>query len=422
MRILLVAEFFSPRPRGGISRHLRGLVTYLSKQGDEVHVLTSKLTSRTSRGSLPEGTRVMRRLLPLSNVSFFNKLTGIYASYDLMKELNRIGDQYDVVHVHSMRTHFLYCLSLSKPKITTMHSVFPICIRESFLHGLCKSTNGARCAICYATNNPTHALIAPAIAIQCNLHYKLMRKSLISVQKVICVSEYIKQEIGNRLSFPKHKMITIPNGVDIKAFADIQPSGKDQFRKKIARPNERIILFVGRLVYRKGVHVLIAAMPEILKRVDAKLIIVGGVGYMKDFLERQVHRAGLNGKVSFMGSVDDQTLKLLYKSADVCVVPSLFEPFGITAIEAFAAQTPLVVADSGGLSEIVAHNRTGVKVIPNNAKSLAEGVMKVLLDPSFAQRIRSNAYREVLQKYKWEKVGQKLRHLYQNICDEYPDN
>ena len=91
------------------------------------------------------------------------------------------------------------------------------------------------------------------------------------------------------------------------------------------------------------------------------------------------------------------------------VVPSLFEPFGIVALEAMAAKSPVVVSDTGGLSEIVQHDVTGVKVYPNNPDSLAWGITKVLLDDNYRQRIRENAYKIIQEKYDWEKIAQQTK-------------
>jgi glycogen(starch) synthase len=417
MRVLLVSEFFLPTPYGGgVGRHVYDLAKYLLEQGDEVHILTSKLSSPRIEDPLPESIKVLRKLKPLSREFFLNKVKGFYGSFDLTAELNRIGNEYDIVHIHSMRTHFLYLHRLSKPVIATLHGTFPICIRQSPLYNLCKSANGARCAICYVNQYPTQALIAPAVAINCHYHYKLTRISLTSIRKIICVSEYVKQQIRDCFGLPEERMITIPNGVSPEGFKSLGQFDMERFRRDLTNSSDKIILFVGRLIWEKGVHVLIASMPSILKKVNAKLVIVGDGPY-KEFLRESVQRHGLNDKVVFAGSVDDKTLKLIYQVADVSVVPSLYEPFGIVALEAFAAQTPLVVADSGGLSEIVENDKTGVKVIPNDPKSLAQGVTKILLDPMFAHKVQSNAYKELLEKYTWEKVGGKIRRLYQDLAD-----
>ena len=189
---------------------------------------------------------------------------------------------------------------------------------------------------------------------------------------------------------PSDKLVMVPNGVNTHNY-DGNGDLKD-FRSKFALPEEKIVLFVGRLVYEKGIHVLINAVPKILSKVNAKFIIVGS-GYMKEQLLNIVRSMGLEHKVLFEGFMDEATLLKLQRCADVSVVPSLFEPFGIVALEAMAAQSPVVASDTGGLSEIIEHDVTGVKVYPNNPDSLAWGITKVLLDENYAKRLRDNAYK-----------------------------
>ncbi len=183
-------------------------------------------------------------------------------------------------------------------------------------------------------------------------------------------------------------------------------------------PEEKIVLFVGRLVYEKGIHVLINAVPKVLSKANAKFIIVGS-GYMKEQLLNIVRSMGLEHKVLFEGFLDEPTLLKLQRVADVSVVPSLFEPFGIVALEAMAARSPVVVSDTGGLSEIVEHEVTGVKVYPNNPDSLAWGISKILLDSNFAKYVRDNAYRRVQEKYDWEKIAQQTKNIYEGVLGEY---
>jgi glycosyltransferase involved in cell wall biosynthesis len=128
---------------------------------------------------------------------------------------------------------------------------------------------------------------------------------------------------------------------------------------------------------------------------------------------------GLEHKVLFEGFLDEPTLLKLQRCADVAVVPSLFEPFGIVALEAMAAQSPVVASDTGGLSEIIQHDVTGVKVYPNNPDSLAWGITKVLLDGNYAKFLKDNAYRRVQEKYDWEKIAQQTRGIYEGVLGEY---
>lgn len=414
MKVLLVSELFLPRPYGGgISRHVHDLARYLYEQGDEVHVLASKSFSRRIDDTFPEGIRVLRRLNPLSDAPVRNRVKMFYDCLNLVKELDRIGNTYDIINVHAgWRLDFLYRRKVRTPVTATLHGVFAVCIGEEDLCNL----NGARCAICYVKKHPSLALGSPAIAIDCHYHYKLMKRTLTEIQKIICVSDYVKRRIGDYFGLPAFKMITIPNAVSSDDSQNIDRTEIEQSRKKFARGHDKIILFVGRLMYAKGVHVLISSMPKILRSVNAELVIVGD-GESKKMLERLVQQYNLNSHVLFAGSVDDKTLRLIYQIADVSVVPSLNEPFGITAIEAFAARTPLVVANSAGLSEIVENGKTGVKVIPNDAGALAEGVTNILSDPSFAESLRTNAYREFLDKYTWGTVGGKIRNLYKSLIE-----
>jgi len=218
-------------------------------------------------------------------------------------------------------------------------------------------------------------------------------------------------------NLPEDKLVMIPNGVDVKEY-EKSTVDLSQFRRRFALPEEKIVLYVGRLVYEKGIQVLVSAIPKILEKANAKFIIVGD-GYMRDPLWERVKNMGLAHKVMFTGFVDDETLRNLQKCADVSVVPSLFEPFGIVALEAMAAKSPVVVSDTGGLSEVVEHDVTGVKVYPDNPDSLAWGVTRVLLDEAYANRLRENAYRTVLEKYNWKKISRQTKSVYESVLSEY---
>jgi glycosyltransferase involved in cell wall biosynthesis len=234
--------------------------------------------------------------------------------------------------------------------------------------------------------------------------------------KVICCSDYMISHVRYAFGLPNDKLVMVPNGVNTHNY-DLD-NDRQSFRAKYALPDEKIVLFVGRLVYEKGIHILINAVPKILAKVNAKFIIVGS-GYMKEQLLNIVRSMGLEHKVLFEGFMDEPTLLRLQMCADVSVVPSLFEPFGIVALEAMAAKSPIVVSDTGGLSEIVDHDKTGVKVYPNNPDSLAWGIIKVLQDDDYARYIRDNAYRRVLERYDWEKIAAETKRIYEGVLGEY---
>jgi glycosyltransferase involved in cell wall biosynthesis len=210
----------------------------------------------------------------------------------------------------------------------------------------------------------------------------------------------------------------IPNGVNTDVYAQIQNEDLSPFRSKFALPSEEIVLFVGRLVYEKGVQVLVNAIPKVLDKIDAKFVIVGN-GYMKEQLSGLVKNLGISQKVLFTGFVDDDTLRRLQTCANVSVVPSLFEPFGIVALEAMAARSPVVVSGTGGLAEIVDHDVDGVKVYTGNPDSLAWGVTRVLTDEKNADRLRDNAYKKIQEKYNWVRIAQQTEDIYTTVLTEY---
>jgi glycogen(starch) synthase len=236
--------------------------------------------------------------------------------------------------------------------------------------------------------------------------------------KVICCSQYMVSHVKWAFGLPDDKLVMVPNGVNMNVYEKTLATDLKPFKSRFALPEEKLVLFVGRLVHEKGAHVLINAIPRILEKINAKFVIVGS-GYMKDQLLTIVRSMGLEHKVMFTGFVDEETLLKLQCCADVSVVPSLFEPFGIVALEAMAAKSPVVVSDTGGLGEIVEHDITGVKVYPNNTESLAWGITKVLTYDKYRNSLRENAYKRILEKYDWNKIAQQTQRIYEAVLGEY---
>ena len=182
--------------------------------------------------------------------------------------------------------------------------------------------------------------------------------------------------------------------------------------------NEKIILFMGRLVYEKGVQNLIAAMPKILNSYhDAKLVIAGKGG-MIDELRAEAHNLGIDNKVYFTGYLDSKAVQKMYKCADVAVFPSTYEPFGIVALESMLSGTPTVVSDVGGLNEIVEHGVNGMKSYAGNYNSIADSILTLLFDHKLCAEIAKNAKASVKEKYNWTKIAQDTHFTYQKaICE-----
>jgi len=392
LNVMMFSWEFPPRVIGGISPHVFFLSKSLVKNGVKVHVVTCDFPGAPAHETI-DGVEVYR-------VDSYKNPSPDFATWVYLMNLNmqkeaasiaaKLSDAIDVFHAHDWlvaNAGIGLKHVFRKPLLVTMHS----------------TEIGRRDGIHTTTEHMIHETEAW-------LTYEAWR--------VICCSDYMVQHVKWAFGLPNDKLTMIPNGVNPQVYDGLEKQDLKAFRAKFALPQEKIVLYVGRLVYEKGIHILINAVPKVVQKTDAKFVIVGS-GYMQEQLSNIVKSMGLEHKVLFTGFVDEANLLKLQKIADVSVVPSLFEPFGIVALEAMAAKSPVVVSDTGGLSEIVEHDATGVKVYPNNADSLAWGITKVLLDDGYAKRIRENAYRKILEKYDWDKIAQQTRGMYEAVLGEY---
>ena len=381
---------FPPRIVGGIASHVYNLSRDLARMGVDTCVVTCDFPGAPQREEV-NGVHVVRvdsYKTPSPDFATWDYLMNVNMQKEAATIISDLNGRVDLIHAHDwlVANAAIGLKNIFRvPLVATIHSTE--IGRRNGLH-----TNYERMI------HETEAWLAH------------------EAWKVVCCSKYMVSHIKWAFGLPEDKVVTIPNGVNAHMFT--QGFNKREFRSKFASPDEKIVLFVGRLVYEKGVHVLISAIPRVLAGVNAKFVIVGD-GYIRDSLMGRVRNMGLADKTTFTGFLDEQSLRFLFQCADVCVVPSLYEPFGITALEAMAAKVPVVVSDTGGLTEIVEHDKTGVKVFANSAESLAWGINRILLDPSYAELIKSNAYSRVLETYNWSRIAEKVKILYQWIRRDY---
>ena len=233
--------------------------------------------------------------------------------------------------------------------------------------------------------------------------------------EVIVNSNFMKGHVQGLFGLPFDKINVIPNGINLTNFNGVERDY--DFRRQYAMDNERMILYVGRLVYEKGIQHLIAAMPKILNGYhDAKLIIAGKGG-MLDELRAEADSLGLSNKVYFTGYLNAKQVQKIYKCADVAVFPSTYEPFGIVALEAMLAGVPTVVSDVGGLNEIVDHGSNGMKSYAGNPNSIADSVLNLLYDRQLAANVAKRAKQKVKDEFNWTKIAQDTHFIYEKaIC------
>ena len=392
LKVMMLSWEYPPRVIGGISPHVFFLSKSLAKVGVKVYVVTCDFPGAPAHETI-DGVEVYR-------VDSYKNPSPDFATWVYLMNMNmqkeaaalaaKLPEKIDLFHAHDwlVATAGIGLKHVfRKPLLVTMHST-EVGRREG-------------------THTTTEKMIHETEAW---LTYEAW--------KVICCSNYMVHHVKWAFGLPDDKLVMVPNGVNPYAYEDAEKRDRSSFRREFALPEEKLVLFVGRLVYEKGAHVLVNAIPRVLEKVNAKFVIVGS-GYMKDQLDKIVRSMGLEHKVMFTGFLDEEKLLRLQTCADVSVVPSLFEPFGIVALEAMAAKSAVVVSDTGGLSEIVYHDSTGVKVYPNNTESLAWGITKVLSDEKFRAQISQNGYRKIRAEYDWDKIAKETKRIYEGVLGEY---
>jgi len=238
---------------------------------------------------------------------------------------------------------------------------------------------------------------------------------------IVTVSYAMKDELI-RLGFPKEKIQVCYNGVDAQKYSP-DAVRADQVKKLRScydiKEDEHMILFLGRLVGVKGVDKLIMAMPYVLqKNPKAKLVIVG-LGDLQEYLTNLVKATKMQDYVKLrFDFIPEEERILHYAACDVAVFPSLYEPFGIVALEAMSMERPVVVGAGGvsGMREIVVccgEEQCGYHVDPNNPSDIAWGVNSTLENPDKIKWLGKNGRRRVLNEFTWDKIAQKTLEIYE---------
>lgn len=241
---------------------------------------------------------------------------------------------------------------------------------------------------------------------------------------VISLSESEKTFLNQQYGAPLDKVAIVPGGVDLKIFNQIK---RPEARKKISvNDDDFILLFTGRLEWRKGIGTLIHA-ANILKNEIPKLkvLIIGGKIYgrqknIDDYKEYQrllniVKSLGVDNIINFLGCVDHYRLPLFYSAADIFVVPSYYEPFGLVALESMACKTPVIASEVGGLATIIQNNTNGLLFEPRNPVDLKDKILQIYKDSSLSQRLTDIAYKNVIENYSWRNIAEKMSNIYNKL-------
>ena len=388
MKILMLTWEYPPRVVGGISRVVHDLSKRLIKDGHDVTVVTYR-DGDVSEFEDDKGVKVYRVGNYMINPNNFIDWI-MQMNFNMITKVNQIiaeQGKFDVIHAHDWLVAYAAKSiknSYNIPLVSTIHATEAG--RSSGIH------------------DETQRYIN-------DTEWMLTYEST----EVIVNSNYMKNELQRLFGLPFEKINVVPNGVNLTLFNGVERDYN--FRRKYAMDNEKIILFIGRLVYEKGVQHLIAAMPKILAGYHDTKLVIAGQGGMMDELKAQVNALGISHKVCFAGYLGGKDVAKMYKVADISVFPSTYEPFGIVALEAMLSENPVVVSDIGGLNEIVQHRENGMKSYAGNANSIADSILELLYDHQLCANVVKKAKTKVRNEYNWNKIAQDTHFIYQKaIC------
>lgn len=387
MKVGKLSWEFPPRVVGGIARHCEGLAKALVQQNHEVHLFTLDFPGTPNYEEM-DGVKVYRASTELGHPNFLTWV--LLFNHFLTKRMADVSQSvdFDVIHVHDWLAAFSgisFKHYVKKPMVLTVHSTEVG--RAQGLHSPDSfSINGIEWWATYEAD------------------------------RVIVCSQSMKNEICGHFNLPLDKVEVIPNAIDPTKYQTSVDRGSVRQRYGVGY-GEKLILCVGRLVPQKGIEYFIRAIPSIAKRYpEAKFIIVGE-GWSRDILEAEAHASGHGKKIRFTGFASDKEVIDLMTSADVLVVPSVYEPFGIVALEGMATGVPVVASQVGGLSEVIEHDRTGLLVYPRSPESIAWGIDRIVSDSDHAKWLTENA-KDILHKdYSWEAVAMKTVEVYRKVVE-----
>ena len=390
MRILALAWEFPPRIIGGISRHVAELYPEIVKRGHEVHLITVAV-ERAASVEIVDGIHVYRISVGVNN-DFFQWVVQMNASMLNFAREFLSKNSMDLIHAHDWlveESAIAITNEFQIPLVTTIHA-----------------TEYGRCN---GIHNDTQRYI----------HQKEIRLTQ-SSQRVIVCSEYMRGELQRALDCPTEKTDVVYNGLSVERWQNITAEHQydlEALKAQYAKPEEAIIYFVGRITYEKGIYILLNAMPKVIAAMNdqVRLVIIGTGDAYSILLQRQAWDLGIYHKVLFTGFMADADFWKFQKVADCAVFPSLYEPFGIVALESFAAKIPLVVSDTGGLPEVVRHQVTGTVTRVNDSNSLAEGIIAVLQNQDYAKDLANNAQSELKERFAWDKLAEQTEAVFLKV-------
>jgi len=393
MRVLMLSWEYPPVVVGGLARHVHALARHLARDGHEVvvlcrHVAGTDAHTHPTTERVVDGVRIIRVAEDPMHLTFERDLVAwtlamghsmIRAGLELLR-----GWQPEVVHAHDwLVTHPAIALAGTArvPLIGTIHAT------EAGRHSGWLS---------YPLNQQIHSV-----------EWWLANRA----DELITCSQAMRTEVTRLFDVAPEDITVIHNGIEERTW-QVPADEVARVRNAYAPNGEPLLLYFGRLEWEKGVQDLLAALPEIRRAHPGTRVVVAGRGRHLDELVEQARKLRIRRAVEFAGHLPDRELRAVLAAADSVVLPSRYEPFGIVALEAAAAQAPLIASTAGGLGEVVIDGVTGLAFTPGDVPALTAAVDTVLRDREAAARRARTARSRLAADFDWARIAAATAEVY----------
>lgn len=377
LKILMLCWEYPPNVVGGLSRHVYGLSVHLAKLGYEIHVLTA------GNGNLPgfeiiKGVKV-HRVLPLNyeDNEFLTWIAGLNLAFAFKAE--KLSDEitFDIIHAHDWlvgSSAIILKEILGTPLLSTIHAT------EHGRH------NGIHTEMQKFIDEKEKQLIAE------------------SDQLIVC-SDFMREQLLSLFQVSGEKIVVVANGIEL-IDGNVEPEEMFPFIK-----NKKYVFSVGRMVKEKGFETIIEAAKIAKEKGMTIYFIIAGKGPMLERYRKMVTEQELNHYITFIGYISEIERNSLLQRCEVTVFPSLYEPFGIVALEAMILARPTIVSNTGGLKGIVNHKQTGLLMIPGDANSLLENIKWLQQNPQEGIEMGKKSRQMVVSLYGWKRIALQTAHV-----------
>ena len=387
VRVLMLSWEYPPDVVGGLGRHVGALASELAAAGHDVRVVTRGDADRPT-SVVDAGVRVIRAAADPLALDFTTESLLAWASaleHTLLRAgLAEVRDwRPDVVHAHDWlvaQSAITLAGVTGAPLVSTLH----------------------------ATEVGRHQGWLPQ---PLNRAIHSVERWLVSRSAAVIVcAQAMRTEVVGQLAAPAGRVHVVPNGIDPTRWT-AGPDACAAARRQLA-PDGPLLVVAARFVHEKGVQTVLDALHPLREQHPGLRLAVAGTGPYEPELRARATARRVARAVSWLGFLPDRELAAVLGAADALVVPSLYEPFGIVALEGAACSTPLVLADTGGLADLVARGLAAASFTPGDAGTLVDAIGKLLVDPDAARHVARRAAATVRAEYGWPVVAAATERIY----------